>query len=116
MVKNITMLFDINWAEAIQPLLKKYKGKKHPLDYKNYYQLVVMVILSAQDSDRHINSLAPALFNAFPDMAALAKATPEDLFPFIEKVRSSGKKCEWLLKIAQQLKKDENIPHTKGER
>ena len=49
------MAKSINWAEAIQPLIKKYKGKKHPLDYKNLYQLVVMVILSAQDSDKHIN-------------------------------------------------------------
>lgn len=102
----------INWAEAIQPLLKKYKGKRHPLDYQNNYQLMVMVVLSAQDSDRHINSIAPALFNAFPDMAALAQATPEDFFPYIAKVRSSAKKCEWLLQIAQQLKTDENIPLT----
>ncbi len=102
----------INWEEAVQPLMKKYKGKKHPLDYQNRYQLVVMVVLSAQDSDRHINSLAPALFKAFPDMSALAKAEPEDLFPFIAKVRSSGKKCEWLLKIARQIRKDENIPLT----
>ncbi len=42
---------------------------------------MVMVILSAQDSDRHINAIAPALFNAFPDMSALANATAEDLFP-----------------------------------
>ena len=31
-------------------------------------------VLSAQDSDRHINSLAPELFVRFPDMNALAKA------------------------------------------
>ncbi len=41
-----------NWPEAIKPLLKKYKGKQHPLEYKNTYQLMVMVVLSAQDSDR----------------------------------------------------------------
>ncbi len=62
------------WPVAIQPLLKKYKGKKHPLEYGNVYQLVVMVVLSAQDSDRNINQLAPALFKAFPDMQALTKA------------------------------------------
>lgn len=109
------MQSDTNWAEAMQPLIKKYKGKKHPLDYQNHYQLMVMVVLSAQDSDRHINAIAPKLFQAFPDMAALAKATPEDLFPFIAEVRSSGKKCEWLLLIAQQLQKDENIPRTLDE-
>ena len=67
---------DINWPEAIQPLLKKYKEKQHPLHYGNTYQLVVMVVLSAQDSDKHINDIAPKFFAAFPNMEALSQATP----------------------------------------
>ena len=52
----------IGWPKAIQPLLKKYKDTKHPLDYKNIYQLLVMVVLSAQDSDKNINNnIAPKL-------------------------------------------------------
>jgi endonuclease-3 len=103
---------DINWPKAIQPLLKKYKTTKHPLDYKNIYQLLVMVVLSAQDSDRNINQLAPKLFEAFPDMKALSKATDETLFPFISKVRNFGNKSKWLTGIAQQLKDNKNIPLT----
>lgn len=105
----------IDWESAMKPLIKKYKGKKHPLEYKNLYQLVVMVVLSAQDSDRHINSLAPALFNAFPDMSALAKADEEALFPFISKVRNFGNKTKWLLQIARTVKSDKNIPLTMDE-
>ena len=100
----------INWPEAIEPLLKKYKGKKHPLDYKNNYQLLVGVILSAQDSDKHINQLAPELFKAFPNMEALSRATSETLFPFIGKVRNFGNKTNWLMELAQKVKKDSNIP------
>ena len=59
-----------NWQKEIQPLIKQYKGKKHPLDYNNGYELLVMVVLSAQDSDRNINKLAIELFKAFPDMKA----------------------------------------------
>src|SRR5436190_22046016 len=99
-----------DWAEAVKPLLKKYKGKQHPLDYKSTYQLLVMVVLSAQDSDKHINSLAPDFFKAFPNMEVLERATPEALFPFISKVRNFGNKTKWLLAIAQQIKKDKNIP------
>src|ERR1041384_4649010 len=105
----------INWSDAVKPLLKKYKGKKHPLEYKNLYQLVVMVVLSAQDSDRHINSLAPALFKAFPDMSALARADEEALFPFISKVRNFGNKTKWLLQIARTAKTGKNIPLTMDE-
>ena len=66
---------NVNWPEAIKPLLKKYKNEKHPLDYKNAYQLIVMVVLSSLDSDKHINKIAPVLFEAFPDMTALSKTT-----------------------------------------
>jgi len=104
-----------NWPEEIKPLLKKYKGKKHPLEYKNIYQLVVMVVLSAQDSDRNINQLAPKLFESFPNMQALSKATPELLSPFISKVRNFGNKAKWLTEIAATIKKDANIPLTQDE-
>ena len=103
---------NINWPEAIKPLIKKYKGKKHPLDYENTYQLLVGVILSAQDSDRHINQLSPKLFEAFPDMEALSLATPETLFPFIGSVRNYANKTKWLLTLAQSIQKDSNIPLT----
>lgn len=105
----------VNWQKEFQPLIKKYKGKKHPLDYRNTYQLVVMVILSAQDSDRNINNIAPGLFNAFPDMQSLATANAEMLYPFVSKVRNFGNKTKWLLEIATTLKDDKNIPGTMEE-
>jgi endonuclease-3 len=104
-----------DWAAAMKPLLAKYKGKKHPLEYKNIYQLVVMVILSAQDSDKHINEVAIPLFKAFPDMKALAKADAEALYPFIGKVRNFGNKTKWLLELATTVKTDKNIPLTMEE-
>ena len=102
----------VNWPKAIQPLLKKYKNTKHPLDYKNIYQLLVMVVLSAQDSDRNINTVSPKLFEAFRDMKSLSRATEETLFPFISKVRNFGNKTKWLLEIAKTIKQDKNIPLT----
>ncbi|WP_153796392.1 endonuclease III domain-containing protein [Foetidibacter luteolus] len=100
----------VNWPEAIKPLLKKYKNKKHPLDYESVYQLVVMVVLSAQDSDRHINQLAPKFFEAYPDMKALSMATEETLTPLIGSVRNFGNKIKWLMEMSQKIKADKNIP------
>lgn len=102
----------INWPDAVKPLLKKYKAEKHPLNYKNNYQLLVGVILSAQDSDKHINQLGPELFKAFPNMEALSHATPETLFPYAGKIRGHAKKIKWLISLAQTVKKDRNIPLT----
>src|SRR6478735_1949937 len=104
-----------NWQQNLKPLLTKYKGKPHPLEYKNLYQLLVMVVLSAQDSDKNINNLAPELFKAFPDMKSLARADAEALYPFIKKVRNFGNKTKWLLELAQKIKTDKNIPTTMDE-
>jgi endonuclease-3 len=104
-----------NWLEAFKPLFKKYGTLKHPLDHKNRYQLVVMVILSARDSDKHINSIATALFKRYPSMKELAKATPEDLYPFIGKVANFANKAQWLIELAKTVKEDKNIPRTQEE-
>src|SRR6187549_3910929 len=98
------MATNVDWKEAIKPLLKKYKGKKHPLDYGSVYQLVVMVVLSAQDSDRHINLVVPKLFDAYPDMATLSNATPEALMFYINGVRNAATKAKWLIDIATKVK------------
>ena len=104
-----------NWPEEIKPLLKKYKDTKHPLEYKSIYQLLVMVVLSAQDSDKNINKVAPELFKSFPNMQALSKADPELLYPLIGKVRNFANKAKWLTEIAKTLKKDNKIPFTQEE-
>lgn len=106
------MAKQINWGEEIKPLIAKYKGKKHPLDYGNTYQLVVMVVLSAQDSDKHINEVAKSFFTAFPDMASLSRADEETIMHYISSVRNFGNKTKWLMKLAQTIKEDKNIPLT----
>ncbi|WP_223256038.1 hypothetical protein [Flavobacterium laiguense] len=69
-----------DWATKLTPILEKYNGTKHPLYYQNLFQLVVMVVLSALDSDANINSISPALFQTFPNMERLATSNLEALF------------------------------------
>jgi endonuclease-3 len=102
----------VDWKEAIKPLLKKYKNRKHPLEARNVYEMLVMVVLSAQSTDKLIMDIAPKLFEAFPNIESLAKAEPEMLYPFIDKVRGSRKKADWLVRIGKQIKTDKNIPLT----
>ncbi len=109
------MATTVNWSVAIKPLLNKYKNTKHPLEYRSLYQLLVMVVLSAQDTDKNINNLAPEFFRAFPNMKSLLKANDRLLFPYISKVRNFANKANWLLTIAQTLKSDKNIPLSHDE-
>lgn len=103
---------DDNWSEKLKPLIEKYKGRKHPLEYKNSYQLLIMVILSAQDSDANINKIAPVLFEAFPNIETLADSNAETLMTYISKVRNFSIKANWIIEIAQTIQSDENIPLT----
>ncbi len=101
-----------DWETKLKPILKEYKGRKHPLDYKNPYQLLVMVVLSAQDSDANINSIAPALFDKFSTLKSLSKTDLETFLPYITKVRNYGTKAQWLLDIAKTVQNDNEIPLT----
>jgi endonuclease III len=100
----------IDWSTALKPLLKKYKNTRHPLEAENLYQLIVMVVLSAQATDNVINAIAPEFFSAFPDMRALSKASPESLYPHLSKVRNFAQKSKRLTGIAEKVKTDKNIP------
>lgn len=94
-----------DWATYLSPILTKYKNRKHPLAYENLYQLVVMVILSAQDSDANINAIAPALFEIYPDMERLSVTNRDALLPNISTVRNFRTKANWLIEIAQIIEK-----------
>jgi len=99
-----------DWAEKLVPIIKKYKGRKHPLDYQNLYQLMIMVVLSAQDSDANINTIPSSLFEVYPNMESLSVSNVDSLIPYISKVRNFGTKANWLIEIAKTIQKDENIP------
>ncbi|MCA1920502.1 MAG: endonuclease III [Flavobacterium piscis] len=104
-----------DWEAKLKPILKEYKEKKHPLEYQNTYQLLVMVVLSAQDSDANINKIAPALFAKFPTLKSLSKTDTETFIPYISKVRNYPTKTGWLMEIAKTIKNDEDIPLTMQE-
>ncbi len=73
------------------------------LSFSNDYELLVAVILSAQCTDVRINATTPALFAAYPTVQTLAKATFEELFPFIRSVSYPNNKTKHLLAMAQRV-------------
>ncbi len=101
---------NIDWNKALSPLFSKYGRRKHPLEYENIYQLVVMVILSSRSTDVLINKIAPKLFEAFPSMKEMAEAKPEDLFPYVHGITNFRHKSEWIVSIARTVGDDGHIP------
>src|SRR5665647_508859 len=70
------------------------------LDHRNPYELLVATILSAQSTDKMINTITPALFAKYPDATALSRATPEELEPMIFKSGFYRNKAKSLLGMA----------------
>lgn len=81
---------------------------KTELHYKNPFQLLVAVILSAQCTDKRVNMITPPLFNAFPTPQAMAEATVEDIFGFIKSCSYPNNKAKSLKGMAQKLVGDFN--------
>lgn len=72
---------------AIDALKQQYPQAVCSLTYEDPFQLLVATRLSAQCTDARVNMVTPALFEKFPTPQEMAKATPEEIEPFI---RSCG--------------------------
>ena len=76
------------------------------LDFRNPYQLIVAVILSAQCTDKRVNMHTPALFLRFPTPEMLAQATFEEVYDLIKSISFPNNKARHLIGMAQMLVSD----------
>lgn len=76
------------------------------LNFKSPYQLLVAVMLSAQCTDKRVNMVTPALFEAYPGPAELAAARPEEVLGYIRSVTYPNSKAAHLVGMAQKLISD----------
>ena len=73
------------------------------LNYRNPFELLVAVILSAQCTDKRVNMTTPALFEAYPSPQAMAEASAEDIFPYIKSISYPNNKAKHLAAMARML-------------
>ncbi|MBQ9888706.1 MAG: endonuclease III [Bacteroidales bacterium] len=76
------------------------------LIYKTPFQLLVAVMLSAQCTDKRVNAVAPALFEAFPTPQALASATFDEVYPYVKSVSYPNSKTSHIISAAQMIVND----------
>jgi len=76
---------------------------KTELAYRNPYELIVAVVLSAQCTDKRVNQVMPALLAQFPTAAELGAASAEDIFPFIRSVSYPNNKAKHLAGLGRLL-------------
>lgn len=106
------MRLDDRYRQVLERLEQEMPDPKTELHYENPYQLLVAVILSAQCTDKRVNTITPAFFEAFPDAKSLAAATPEQVYELIKSCSYPNNKTNSLLGMARTLveKFDGRIP------
>jgi endonuclease-3 len=73
------------------------------LHFRNPFELLVAVILSAQCTDKRVNIVTPELFKAFPTPEKLAEAEPQELFEYIKSISYPNNKTKSLIGMAKTL-------------
>lgn len=83
-----------------------FPNPKCELNYNNDYELLIAIVLSAQSTDKRVNSVTSIIFNKYNSLKALKEAHLEDLEGIIRPVGSFRKKASYIKNIATIL--DEN--------
>ncbi|MBP5690625.1 MAG: endonuclease III [Bacteroidaceae bacterium] len=91
------------YDKCSERLAQTYPEAGTELHFSSPYELLVAVMLSAQCTDRRVNMVTPALFEAFPTVKEMAAATPEQIFPYIKSVSYPNSKADHLAGMARMV-------------
>jgi len=103
--------------KALEILKRLYKANPHPkieLQYTTPFELLVATILSAQCTDKLVNTVTPALFQKYKTIQSYADASVDDLDSLVHKVNFHTNKAKNIQAAAQMIIKryGGKIPHT----
>jgi endonuclease-3 len=90
-------------AEIVRRLAARWPDARVELDHRNALELLVATILSAQSTDKLVNTVTPKLFARWPDARALAGADPAELEALIHATGFFRMKAKHLLGMARKL-------------
>lgn len=93
-------------AQIKSLFLEHYPESVTELQYSNLYELLIAVMLSAQCTDKRVNIISPALFEAYPDAISLANAPLDDVKSLINTCSFFNNKAKNLIKMAQSVVAD----------
>lgn len=100
---------DINRSnEIFNRLSKVYINPKSELDFKNPFELLCAVVLSAQATDASVNKVTPYLFEKAPDPQRMAELGAQGIAPIIRSIGLWKNKSENLYRLSKMLVSDFN--------
>lgn len=103
MILILTMTKKQRYEAVIDYFLEATPTAETELVYYNPFQLLVAVILSAQCTDKRVNLTTPAIFAKYPTPEEMAKASFDELFPYIKSISYPNNKTKHLIGMANML-------------
>ncbi|MGQ9465795.1 MAG: endonuclease III [bacterium] len=96
---------------------KHFPDPKIELKYRNEFELLIVVLLSAQTTDKKVNEVSPLLFTKYPTPEKLSQADINDLNNILKPLGFFRRKSELVKKCADVLCKKFNgkVPDTIDE-
>jgi len=86
-----------------EKLLDKFQKAETELKFKNHFELLVSVVLSAQCTDKRVNIITPKLFQNFPNPQQMSKAKYEEVENLIKSCNLYRNKTKYLINLAKQI-------------
>ncbi len=74
----------VNKTAILAGLRELYPDARPELNFRDPYETLVAVMLSAQCTDKQVNKVTPALFERYPTVQAMAAASVEDVYPMVK--------------------------------
>ena len=78
----------------VKELETLFKDAKCELNYENDWQLLIAILLSAQCTDKKVNTVTPILFTKYPSLDMLKKADYNDKIKIIAIMPNYAKKIK----------------------
>lgn len=94
----------------LETLNQMFPDAKAELNYKNPFELLIAVVLSAQTTDKAVNKVTEVLFNQYPDALALSKAELSDVESIIKTIGLYHNKAKNIIALSKIL-----VEHHQGE-
>lgn len=83
-----------------------YPNPKCELEYTKDYELLLAIVMSAQTTDKRVNSVNKILFKKYPTLEDLSKANINDIENIIKPIGTYKKKAIFIKEIVNKLISD----------
>lgn len=102
--------------EVFQLLQKQIPSPKSELNYRNNFELICAVVLSAQTTDAQVNKVTPDLFRVAPDPMSMVALGVENIAKLISCIGLFKAKASYLYGLSEKLITDFNGEVPKSEK